>query len=105
MRNDSSPAAPHFPAQGAGQPALSSRLGLAHAQRASPPGPTAGGWVTGVIYDEDEHLVVGRAGFHGPLMTPAWSRSATPSTPRIVDAATPAQRWSYYSSAPPQSLL
>lgn len=28
--------------------------------------PTAAGWVTGVIYDDDEHLVVGRAGFHGP---------------------------------------
>lgn len=28
--------------------------------------PTAAGWVTGVIYDEDTNMVVGRAGYHGP---------------------------------------
>jgi RimJ/RimL family protein N-acetyltransferase len=28
--------------------------------------PSAAGWVTGVIWDEDEGVAVGRAGFHGP---------------------------------------
>lgn len=28
--------------------------------------PAAAGWVTGLIYDEDLDLVVGRAGYHGP---------------------------------------
>lgn len=28
--------------------------------------PAAAGWVTGLIYDEDLGLVVGRAGYHGP---------------------------------------
>jgi len=28
--------------------------------------PDAAGWVTGVIWDEDRELAVGRAGYHGP---------------------------------------
>ncbi|GAA4621950.1 GNAT family N-acetyltransferase [Cellulomonas oligotrophica] len=28
--------------------------------------PGAAGWVTGVVWDEDRGLAVGRAGFHGP---------------------------------------
>jgi RimJ/RimL family protein N-acetyltransferase len=28
--------------------------------------PASAAWVTGVIWDEDAHLAVGRAGFHGP---------------------------------------
>ena len=28
--------------------------------------PAAAGWVTGVIWDEDRELAVGRAGYHGP---------------------------------------
>lgn len=28
--------------------------------------PSAAAWVTGVVWDEQNHLVVGRAGFHGP---------------------------------------
>jgi RimJ/RimL family protein N-acetyltransferase len=28
--------------------------------------PAAAAWVTGVIWDEERHLAVGRAGYHGP---------------------------------------
>jgi hypothetical protein len=28
--------------------------------------PAAAGWVTGVLWDRDRRLAVGRAGFHGP---------------------------------------
>jgi RimJ/RimL family protein N-acetyltransferase len=28
--------------------------------------PASAGWVTGVIWDEQRHLAVGRAGYHGP---------------------------------------
>ncbi|NTW39076.1 MAG: GNAT family N-acetyltransferase [Cellulomonadaceae bacterium] len=28
--------------------------------------PTSAGWVTGVIWDTERHVAVGRAGFHGP---------------------------------------
>lgn len=28
--------------------------------------PASGGWITGVVWDPDRQLAVGRAGFHGP---------------------------------------
>ncbi|MCI2238349.1 GNAT family N-acetyltransferase [Paenibacillus sp. TRM 82003] len=59
--------------------------------------PTSAAWVTGVIWDEDQHLAVGRAGYHGP-----------PDAEGMVEigyAVDPAYRCRGYARAALESLL
>ncbi|WP_432497938.1 GNAT family N-acetyltransferase [Kineococcus gypseus] len=59
--------------------------------------PTSAGWVTGVVWDEDRRLAVGRAGYHGPP-------DAT-GTVEVGYAVDPAQRRRGYARAALEALL
>jgi hypothetical protein len=39
--------------------------------------PASSAWVTGVIWDEQEQVAVGRAGYHGPPDDPGWPLTIT----------------------------
>jgi RimJ/RimL family protein N-acetyltransferase len=59
--------------------------------------PASAAWVTGVIWDEQRHLAVGRAGYHGP-----------PDTAGMVEigyAVDPAYRRHGYARAALEALL
>ena len=59
--------------------------------------PASAAWVTGVIWDEQQHLAVGRAGYHGP-----------PDTAGMVEigyAVDPAYRRLGYARAALEALL
>lgn len=59
--------------------------------------PASAAWVTGVIWDEQQHLAVGRAGYHGP-----------PDTAGVVEigyAVDPAYRRLGYARAALEALL
>jgi RimJ/RimL family protein N-acetyltransferase len=64
--------------------------------------PASAAWVTGVIWDEQQQLAVGRAGYHGPPDPSGMVEigyAVDPAYRRRGDAATPGPHWRPSSSA------